>query len=35
MDWTKFNSYGESKNHAFEVMCNMIFNKMVKLEYKE
>lgn len=35
MDWTKFNSYGESKNHAFEVMCNMIFNKRVKLEYKE
>lgn len=35
MDWTKFNTYGESDNHAFEVMCNMIFNKEIHSEYGE
>lgn len=23
MEWTKFNTHGESSNHAFEVMCNL------------
>lgn len=25
MEWTKFNTHGESSNHAFEVMCNILF----------
>ena len=33
MDWNKFNTHGESKNHAFEVMCNLIFEKWCKREY--
>lgn len=33
MDWTKFNTHGESSNHAFEVMCNLIFEAWCKKEY--
>lgn len=35
MDWTKFNNHGESSNHAFEVMCNMLFECWMKKEYKD
>ena len=30
MDWTKFNNHGESSNHAFEVMCNILFKYWFK-----
>ncbi len=33
MDWTLFNTHGESKNHAFEVMCNIVFESWCKEEY--
>ncbi len=33
MDWTNFNTHGESKNHAFEVMCNIVFESWCKEEY--
>lgn len=35
MEWTKFNTHGESSNHAFEVMCNIIFEAWCKNEYKD
>lgn len=35
MDWTKFNNHGESSNHAFEVMCNILFECWLKKEYKD
>lgn len=35
MDWTKFNNHGESNNHAFEVMCNLLFEFWCKETYKE
>lgn len=35
MEWTKFNTHGESANHAFEVMCNILFKAWCKSEYKE
>lgn len=35
MDWTKFNNHGESSNHAFEVMCNILFKYWFKKEYKD
>ena len=35
MDWTKFNNHGESNNHAFEVMCNILFETWCKKEYQE
>ncbi len=35
MDWTKFNTHGESCNHAFEVMCNLLFEAWCKKEYGE
>ena len=35
MDWTKFNTHGESSNHAFEVMCNLLFEAWCKKEYGE
>ena len=35
MDWTKFNNRGESSNHAFEVMCNILFKYWFKKEYKD
>lgn len=25
MEWTRFNTHGESPNRAFEVMCNILF----------
>lgn len=33
MDWTKFNTHGESCNRAFEVMCNLLFEAWCKKEY--
>lgn len=35
MEWQKFNTHGESQNHAFEVMCNILFEKWCKREYGE
>lgn len=35
MNWTKFNTHSESCNHAFEVMCNLIFESWCKREYEE
>lgn len=35
MDWTKFNTHGESCNHAFEVMCNLLFEAWCKKEYEK
>lgn len=35
MEWTKFNTHGESPNHAFEVMCNILFEGWCKTEYKD
>lgn len=35
MDWSKFNNHGESSNHAFEVMCNILFECWMKKEYKD
>lgn len=34
MDWFKFSNHGESNNHAFEVMCNLLFEKWCHEEYK-
>lgn len=31
MDWTKFSNHGESDNHAFEVMCNLLFELWCKI----
>lgn len=33
MDWTKFNTHGESNNHAFEVMCNILFENWCRNKY--
>lgn len=33
MDWTKFNNHGESNNHAFEVMCNLLFESWCRETY--
>ena len=35
MNWIKFNTHGESNNHAFEVMCNTLFESWCKKEYGE
>lgn len=35
MDWTKFNNHGESNDHAFEVMCNLLFEAWIKATYGE
>lgn len=35
MDWTRFNSHGESDNRAFEIMCNLLFEAWCKQTYKE
>ena len=35
MDWTKFNNHGESNNHAFEVMCNLIFESWCREIYQD
>ena len=35
MDWTKFNNHGESNNHAFEVMCNLLFEAWYKEKYED
>ena len=35
MDWTKFNTHGQSFNDAFEVMCNILFEGWCKNEYKD
>lgn len=34
MDWTKFSNHGESNNHAFEVMCNLLFENWCNEEYE-
>ena len=31
MDWTKFSNHGESDNHAFEVICNLLFELWCKV----
>lgn len=33
MDWTRFSNHGESDNHAFEVMCNLLFENWCHEEY--
>lgn len=33
MDWNSFNTHGDSHEHAFEVMCNIIFEAWCKNEY--
>ncbi len=33
MDWTKFSNHGESDYHAFEVMCNLLFENWCREEY--
>lgn len=33
MDWNKFNTHGDSCNHAFEIMCNIIFKDWCEAEY--
>lgn len=35
MDWTKFNNHGESNNHAFEVMCNLLFELWCRETYND
>lgn len=35
MDLTKFSNHGESDNHAFEVMCNLLFENWCHEEYGE
>lgn len=35
MNWNSFNNHGESNNHAFEVMCNLLFEIWCKEEYRE
>lgn len=35
MEWNKFNTHGESTNHAFEVMCNILFEKWCRREHAE
>ena len=35
MDWTRFDNHGESKNHAVEVMCNLLFESWCKDTYVE
>lgn len=35
MEWNRFNTHGESENHAFEVMCNILFEKWCKREYAD
>lgn len=35
MEWNKFNTHGASPNHAFEVMCNILFEKWCRREYGE
>lgn len=35
MNWTKFSNHGESYNHAFEVMCNLLFENWCHEEYGE
>ena len=35
MDWTRFDNHGESNNHAFEVMCNLLFESWCKDTYGE
>lgn len=35
MDLTKFSNHGESDNHAFEVMCKLLFENWCHEEYGE
>lgn len=34
MNWTKFNTYGDSAQNAFETLCNQLFERYLKLTYK-
>ncbi len=33
MNWTKFNTYGESPQNAFETLCNQLFERHLKRKY--
>lgn len=35
MEWDKFDTHGSSQEHAFEVMCNILFEKWCRREYKD
>ena len=35
MDWSQFNTHGESSNRAFEVMCNILFKCWCKKKYAD
>ncbi len=35
MNWTRFNTYGESENDAFETMCNQLFENWCNEKYGE
>ena len=35
LDWTKFNAHGESPDHAFETLCNILFLRWCNREYKD
>lgn len=35
MNWNNFNTYNDSPTHAFEVMCNQIFELYCKRKYKK
>lgn len=35
MNWTRFNTYGESENDAFETMCNQLFENWCNETYGE
>ncbi len=34
MNWTKFNTYGDSPQNAFETLCNQLFERYLKRTYK-
>lgn len=34
MNWIKFNTYGDSAQNAFETMCNQLFERYLKRNYK-
>lgn len=34
MDWTKFNTHGQSFNDAFEVMCNILLKDGARVNIK-
>ena len=34
MNWTKFITYGDSPQNAFETLCNQLFERYLKRVYK-